>query len=144
MLTEAEQRKKHYASLNINKQALDWSDRYYRDVFLRNHGAQIKDGKYSASTMSMKQLAGAARAIRTLAEENVNNWRNGLIAKISAIWCAMADAGVIQNRSRRSMEGFCARYTKASSIQWADKHELMRAIEVLKKWAQREKVKLDG
>ena len=142
MVKQKSQRQKHYATLNICKKKLGWNESKYRG-YLRDHGALIKGNKYSASTMDDLQLARAVRDIRMLADNsNISDWRNGLIAKITAIWCAMADAGVVHNRSDMAMRKFCARHIKAAKLEWADRQELNRIIETLKQWAAREGVTL--
>ena len=142
-MKQKSQRQKHYASLNICKKKLGWDDDHYRGFFLKAHGAQMKDGIYKASTMNDLQLAKAASAIHRLEKaNNISDWRDGLIAKITAIWCAMADVGVIKNRSRIAMEKFCIKQIRSSKLEWATAQELNQVIETLKKWARREGVTL--
>jgi len=141
-MTQKTQRQRHYASLNICRHKLGWDEKTYRG-YLRDHGALIKGNRYSASTMDDLQLARAVRDIRALVDNNnINDWRKGLIAKITAVWITMAEAGVIKNRSEMAMRKFCARYIKTAKLEWADRQELNHIIETLKQWAAREGVKL--
>jgi len=136
-------RQRHYASLHICAKKLDWDDDHYRKVFLRAQGAKQVNGEYSASTLNELELARAARAIQRLVKAmEISDWRDGPISKITAIWCAMADQGVIHNRSRQAMESWCLKQMKASKLEWASKEELNHIIETLKQWAKQKSVKL--
>ena len=73
-----------------------------------------------------------------------SDWRAARIAKITALWCALADAGVVRGRGESAMVKWCARLTHKARLEWASSNDLNQCIEGLKDWAQREGVKLDG
>jgi len=146
-MTESKQR--YYKLLPIAKRQLGWDEEFYRNVFLKKHGAKIKDGKYSASTMSLGQLmqaytyakkCGFKPRPKKSSPANVVDWRAARIKKITALWCALADAGVVRDRSEKAMLSYCTRITKKQRLQWYLSHELNKCIESLKSWAAREKV----
>lgn len=143
--------KRQYTLLAVGKKELGWDDDFYRDVFLVKHGATAdKKGRISATTMNPTQLTRAVHAMRqagfvTKPPHTANgstDWRSPRIKKITAIWCALADAGVVHNRSEATMEKWCRGITKKAWLRWATAHDLNNCIEALKSWAAREHVEL--
>lgn len=137
-----------YTLLAVGKKQLGWNEDTYRD-FLTDHGAKEKNGKPSASTMHISDLEQAIAAMKQLGFKPVRkkkaqnkNWRLRMTNKITAIWCALYDAGVVKNKSSIAMERWCASVTKVAKMEWFESKDYNRCIEGLKSWAKREGVKL--
>lgn len=144
-------RHRYYRLLQVGKKALHMADEDYR-ALLSRHGASIKEDHPSATTMSIPQLFSAvedmkAKGFKPTARRGsvsrISNWRKGRIQKITALWCALADAGVVHSRSEASMVKWCAGITKKARLQWATSENLNACIEGLKAWAARENVRID-
>lgn len=139
---------RYYSLLQIGKKMLGWDEDTYR-TFLLNHGATEKAGRISASSMAPGELKAAVQAmeaqgfVRTRKTVlNTNNWRTPRLKKITALWCALADAGVVNSKSERAMHKFCRGIMSADKIQWASSQDLNKCIEALKGWAHRESVSI--
>lgn len=149
MSTKPDTRNRFYKLLQVGKKQLCMDDDVYRD-FLALHGAQVKNGRASASTMSLKQLFHALEAMKRAGftprakaiTDPQSDWRRPRINKIIALWCTLADAGVVKDRSEKAMNAWCMSITKKARLEWAASADLNACIEGLKKWAWREKVKL--
>jgi phage gp16-like protein len=150
----ANNRQALYAKLAIGKKDLGFDDEYYYGIWLPMHGATIKDGKYSASTMSIGQLMAAVQDMvdkgfivkhksanapgkgshRKLADDAQSK-------KIRALWLELHAAGKVRDPSERSLAHFVAGQVKSShgveALQWLDGHQASRIIEQLKKWLAR-------
>lgn len=145
-------RQRYYTLLAIGKEQLQWDDEFYYGIWLPMQGATLKDGKYSASTLSIGQLSQAVermkdsgfkpKAKRKLTHDQPD-WRSPRIAKLNAVWCALAEAGVVEDKSQVALERWCRRYTHKDRLQWAGSKELNTCIEQLKQWAARTNVQLD-
>lgn len=144
--TPQDNKKHYYTLLQLGKTQLGWDDEFYYEVWLPQQGAQKKNGRYSATTLSLRQLAKAVAVMKTLgfkvkstrkyAHDNPD-WRRPRIDKLTAIWCTLADAGVVTSREQTALEHWCSRYTKKDRLQWATSNDLNRCIEALKQWAKR-------
>lgn len=139
---------RYYSLLQVGKKMLGWDETTYRS-FLLNNGAREKDGRISASSMEPEQLYAAVKAmeaqgfVRTRKTVlNTNNWRTPRLKKITALWCALADAGVVTSKSEHAMHKFCRGIISADQIQWASSQDLNKCIEALKSWANRESVSI--
>lgn len=118
------------------------ADENYREL-LHSHGASKKDGKYSATTMSVAGLIQAVGEMRRKGfkpRAGGGDWRQPRIEKITALWITLADAGVVRDRSETAMTRWCSRITRKTRLEWATSYELNACIEGLKEWAQRERV----
>lgn len=138
-----------YRLLVVGKRALRMEEEDYRALLAR-HGASLIGDKYSATTMTIDGLQAAMTEMRqkgftpqgkTLA--NATDWRKPRIAKITAIWCALADAGVVKNRGEAAMVKFCARITGKARLEWAESEDLNACIQALRAWAKNTGVKLE-
>lgn len=142
-------RERCYTLLQVGKQQLGMSEDDYR-AFLMAHGAGMIQGRISATTMDIGQLEMAIESMKvrgfhpTSKKSGTRDWRTARIAKITAIWIALADAGVVRDRGEKAMLTWCAKHTRTASIKWATSRALNDCIEGLKSWAHRERVKLDG
>lgn len=142
-------RNRCYKLLQVGRRELGMDEDQYR-LFLKAHGAKEMNDHYSASTMSIGQLEMAIETMKksgfkvkrkSVTDPNTD-WRRPRIKKITAIWCALADAGIVRDRSEPAMQKWCFTLTKKARLEWATATELNDCIEGLKRWAWREKVKL--
>ncbi len=139
-----------YTLLQVGKGALHMSEDDYR-ALLKQHGAKTDSkGRSSASTMSIAQLLAALDDMKTQgfvptrsSKVGNDNWRTPRIRKITALWCALADAGEVRERGYASMEKWCRTVMKTSKLEWATGHGLNDCIEALKSWCDRKGVKRD-
>jgi phage gp16-like protein len=145
-------RQHYYTLLALGKAQLEWDDQFYYGIWLPMQGATKKDGRYSATTLSIGQLAQAVQVMKGLGfkvkpkrklTHDMPDFRTPRIAKLNALWLAMAEAGVVTDKSQVALEAWCKRYTKKDRLQWAGSNELNTCIEMLKQWASREHVPLD-
>lgn len=145
-------RQRFYTLLQVGKAQLGMGEDDYR-AFLAGQGATAQAGRVSATTLSVPQLAAAVEAMRALGFEPVSrrgsvarigDWRRARVKKITALWCALADAGVVRDRSEAAMVKWCSGVTRVARLEWANSAQLNLCIEGLKRWADRERVKLDG
>jgi phage gp16-like protein len=58
-------------------------------------------------------------------------------SKIRAMWIALAEAGVVRDRSERALLAFVRRQTGVERMEWASMRQLDSVIEALKDWARR-------
>ncbi|MGB1238551.1 MAG: regulatory protein GemA [Pseudomonadales bacterium] len=149
------ERKRLYTLLQVANQELakasaGWSEDCYRDL-LQRHGATEKSGKVSATTMDLGQLERALREMKALGfkpranrkASPANNWRGPRIGKLNAMWCAMADAGVVKNRSSEAMHKWCEKNVPGlSKLPWATGAQLNKAVEMMKAMARANGVEL--
>lgn len=150
---QVDNRTRYCQLLAIGKAQLGWDEEFYRGIWLPLQGAtKDADGRYSASTMSIGQLSKAVERMkecgfrpkskRKFSHDNPD-WRAPRIDKLTAMWIAMAEAGVVGDKSRAALEHWCKRYHKKDRLQWASSKELNACIEQLKAWAKRNNVELD-
>jgi len=150
-LTTDQRRKRLYTLLALANSTLaesrpGWSEDDYRHI-LTQCGATAVGGKPSATTMNIVQMEKALWRFKQLGftpRKKATSWRAPRIAKLNALWCALADAGVVKFRDQRAMEGFLRRQVQGlTHLQWATTEQLNHCVEILKKWASRTQVKLD-
>lgn len=142
-------RKTLYAALGIARRDLGWTEERYRQ-HLSDHGATFHRGRPSAATLSHEQLEAALQGLKAEGWHSrpagilsrCHRDRQGQWRKIIALWCTLADAGVVHDRSDAAMLTWCARHVNADRIEWADSHSLNRCIEGLKAWAERNGVEI--
>jgi len=138
--------------LNIAKEQLDWDEEFYREHCLKKHGATIKNGKISSTTMSTLQLYNAYQFVKkcgfkpkkkakTGATENITQAEINLITHI---WLCLAAAGVVKNQSKAAMQIWAqnqaARYIPKqahSTLEFYPGWVATKLIEQLKNWAKR-------
>lgn len=142
------QRQQLYTLLAVGKKQLAWDDEFYRDVFLKGHGAKLQKGKYSASTMAVWELENALKQMmhagfkpkpKTKSVHAAKpDWRTPRIKKITAMWLDLANRGAIKNRSEQAMVAWCKSFTGMQRLEWANSADLNKCIEGLKSWCGRE------
>lgn len=144
-------RQRLYKLLQVGRRELRMDEDAYRALLAR-HGAKARDGRPSASTMTLSGLHAALAELRGKgftprpgrgSAARIDDHRQGLIRKITALWCALADAGVVRDRSEAAMVKWCGRHTRVPRLQWARKRDLVMCVEALKSWAARERVVLE-
>ncbi|MBL4783008.1 MAG: regulatory protein GemA [Porticoccaceae bacterium] len=133
---------------DLQSQRHGFCDEDYRAI-LQQCGATEKKGKISATTMTVPELEGALTRLKNLGFKVRRlprvkaDWRAPRIAKLNAMWFAMADAGVVHDRSQEAMQAFCCTKVRTlSKLQWATTQQLNQCVEMLKKYADRTNVKL--
>ena len=145
---QARDRYWYYKVLRVGMRDLCLDEDTYREL-LRENGAGISKGKYSATTMSIPQLETALEKMKQSGfklkrSSNSKNFRDGMIGKCRAIWGELHRAGVMrQPFSEESLTKFAARHTGGvAHIKWADTQGLRNTIEALKGMAHREHVEI--
>lgn len=119
-----------------------WCEDDYR-LILMQCGAELKGGKYSATTMNIQELEAALGRLKALGFKvkkgrSNETWRGPRVAKLNAMWCALADGGHVRNRSQHAMETFCRkRVPGLTRLQWATSEQLNKVVEELKQWCRR-------
>ncbi len=146
--SETDNRKHYYTLLRVGKAELQWDDEFYYGIWLPMQGATLKDGKYSATTMTIGQLCQAVetmkkqgfkvkhrtdKSARKLADDAQSK-------KIRALWLDMHEQGIVRNPSEASLAAYVKRLTNVEALQWLDSRQASGVIEALKKWQQRVKV----
>jgi len=145
------QRKRLYTLLNVAKNELIKTRAYFRDddyrEILRQCGAGLSGHRISATTMTVEELQKALKRLQLLGFKakkrkatkttKISDWRKPRIAKLNAMWIAMADAGVVGDRSESAMQTWCKnRIEGLSALQWATSPQLNKLIEMMKAMSQ--------
>jgi len=135
-----------YKLLEVGRRELRMSDEAFRQLLAR-HGAKERDGHPSRKTMSLSQLAATVDEMcvkgfrpRPKGGARVSDWRAARVAKLRAMWIALADAGVVRDRSDKALIMFCARITGIARIEWLPSRKLSDCVTALRTWARREGV----
>lgn len=156
MISKSAERNRLYTLLGVGQRELQktlphFGEDDYRAV-LTTYGAREIDGKPSASTMTiaqleqtlehLKQLGFKPKATRGASARRKGkqqwNWRDARIAKLNAMWCALADAGHVRDRSEHAMKAWCAhKVPELTRAEWSDSNALNKAIEMLKRYCER-------
>lgn len=162
-IAPSEARIKAYKLLGIAKRELakvrpGFRDEDYRHILFMN-GAKMKDGEFSATTMSIGQLHMALKHCqdlgfriskkvgretpKTKSKSAERDWRAPRVAKLNALWISLADAGVINNRSEDAMKRYCMNNVPGlTRFEWITSAQLNRAIEMLKAAHRQRNLKL--
>jgi len=142
-------RHKFYTLLQIGKVDLGWDDEFYYGIWLPQQGASKKEGKYSASTMTITQLSQAIEAMKrsgfVVKHKKTNAKPNEKRAladdaqskKIRALWLELHAAGKVRDPSEPSLCAYVKRMTKVDALQWLSTAQASIVIESLKKWLAR-------
>ena len=143
--SETDNRKHYYTLLQVGKTELGWDDEFYYGIWLPMQGATLKNGKYSASTMTIGQLC---QAVETMKKQGFKvKRRNDKSArklagdaqsgKIRALWLEMHNQGIVHNPSEASLAAYVKRLTNVEALQWLTTEQASCVIEALKKWQKR-------
>lgn len=148
-------RNRYYTLLQVGNQELarnrkDWDEAAYRGLLAR-HGATEHKGRFSASTMATTQLDAALQELKQLGfkpraaqprskprwDKSNHDWRAPRIKKLNAMWIALADAGVIKNRSEQAMHRWCENQVHdLTKLEWATTEQLNQAVEMMKRMSK--------
>jgi phage gp16-like protein len=136
------QNKKIHLALN----QLGLTDEVYRDILQLNFKV---DSSKDLNQFQAERLLGIFKAKGWKASASKKKptspqYVDGQARKIVAMWIALADAGVIRNRSDRSLQAYVKRQTGVDNLKWCDGAQLRMVIEGLKRWASRKHVVLEG
>ncbi|MRD73303.1 regulatory protein GemA [Rhodocyclus tenuis] len=125
-----------------------WCDETHRDLLAR-HGATVADGRVSASTMTVPQLAavlddyqrrGWPRAKKVFAHGTAQ--AKSVPARIShmvRLWGRLGQAGKVEKATRPALLGFCARQLgrEVADLDSLTVPECQSITEALKGWLGR-------
>jgi hypothetical protein len=135
------------------KNLAGWCDETHRDLLAR-HGACEIDGRISASSMNMPQLAAALedyekRGWPRVRGFNQNKFSQDKTSKAKAVppriamlvklWGKLGQAGKVQNASRQALLAFCARQMahNVPDLDSLSVPECQAITEALKAWFAR-------
>jgi phage gp16-like protein len=144
-------RNRYYKLLRVGKQELGWDDEFYYGIWLPMQGATLKDGRYSASTLTTAQLF---KAVETMKSKGFKvRYKSGnqrarpapqrrladdaQSRKIRALWLELHNAGKVRNPSEASLCAYVKRMTNVDALQWLSSGDASGVIEALKKWLKR-------
>ena len=145
-------RQRCYTLLAIAKKQLGLDEETYR-AFLLQQGARPKDGRISATTMSIGQLMQAVEALkqqgfkptrRRTSAAYEQTWRARMEGKIARLWFLGYEQGVIHDPGKAAMEAWCCKVGGLATMRWFEARHYNRCIEGLKSWLAREGVPIDG
>lgn len=141
-----DERTRLYRLMEVGRRELQMDDYSFR-LLLARHGAKERDGKPSRQTMSLEQLQAAVAEMKQKGFQprqkkgaKVTEWREARLNKLRAMWIALAEAGVVRDRSDVALTKFCARITKNARMEWLTTHQLNDCVNALRTWAAREEV----
>lgn len=135
---------KNWAERNI----AGWCDETHRDLLAR-HGAMQVEGRVSASSMNMPQLAAALEDYEKRGWPRTRSFSDRgtqppakVSPQIGAIvksWAKLGQAGKLTNDSRQAMLAFCGNQVKRTITKLDDltSKECQGIIEALKAWGRR-------
>lgn len=125
------------AKVHIAKKALSLDEETYRAVISRMSKGKADSAKALSDTdlsdllQEFRRLGWQAKATpRTAAKDP-------LAGKVRALWMALAEAGVVRDRSEAALRGYVQRMTGTSDLRFCDAGQKGRLIESLKQWAAR-------
>jgi len=126
------------AKVHIARKDLGMDEETYRAVISRMSNGKadsakaLSDAALNDLLAEFKRLGWQAKATpRTAAKDP-------LAGKVRALWRALANAGVVRDRSEAALRGYVHRMTDKSDLRFCDAREKGRVIESLKQWAARE------
>jgi hypothetical protein len=137
---------KNWAERNI----AGWCADTHRDLLAR-HGAVMVEGRVTASSMNMPQLAAALEDYERRgwirqkgyaakgAQQSTHKEVPPRIANMFKLWGKLGQAGKVNNETRAGLLSFCARQTKREirSLDDLSVVECQGIIEALKNWFAR-------
>jgi len=137
----------YYKILRVAIREIGMDEDSYRDV-LKAFGAKDKNGKFSASTMTVPQLEKTLSHLKSLGfkpkRPNTVSYKDGQLMKIQKLWQLLFEAKVMRvPYSHQAASKYSARMTSVNQITWANPSELVKVIEALKAMAWREGVDLE-
>lgn len=142
-----DRRKRIYAQLAVAQKQLCMDEAAYRELLTR-HGAKPKDGKASASTMTVPQLLDALDEMGRKGFQPTPGkpWQPRQPQatqqdKIRSLWQSLHEAGVIKHDNEAAMTAFARRVTASEidHVNWLDATQANKVIEALKAMERRHK-----
>jgi len=143
--SETDNRKNYYTLLQVGKAELGMDDEFYYGIWLPMQGATLKNGKYSATTMSIGQLCKAVEVMKDLGFK-VKHKKDSSVRKLAddaqskkirALWLEMHGQGIVRDPSEASLNKYVKRLTGVEVLQWLDTKQASGVIEALKEWQKR-------
>lgn len=128
------------AKVHIAQKDLGMDEETYRAVISRitkgkaDSAKALSDAALNDLLEEFKRLGWKAKAAPRTAT------KDPLSGKIRALWMALADAGVVRDRSEAALRGYVERMTGKSDLRFCDVRQKGRLIESLKQWAAREEI----
>lgn len=140
-------RKALLGMIHVSKKQLGLDDDTYRAVV-----ARVCMGKTSAADCTFAELkaladhfraqgvspkvieGGQARKPRATGPRRADH---PAAKKARALWLALADLGVVQDRRESALEAFARRQLRVDRLQWANQGHTYKLIEALKAMAER-------
>lgn len=125
-----------------------WCDEIHRDLLAR-HGAREIDGRISASTMNMPQLAAALEDYEKRGWPRMRKFKQAgssatksvppRISMMVKLWGKLGQAGKVNNASRQALLSFCARQVahNVTDLDSLSVQECQAITEALKAWFKR-------
>lgn len=140
-------RQQAYKLLGIASKHFADDDEYR--AFLKRFGATAKDGRISASTMSLAQLMQACHQCKQMKmvgfvpKQKKKPANKPQVQKCYALWCELHSKGAVSDKRWAAMESWGLKYLEPISefryktLNEADAYELNQCIEGLKQWLAR-------
>lgn len=123
------------AKVHIAKKDLRLDDSDYRDVVERVAGVR------SSAALDVTQLDALLRELARLGFKPKKASSKPHVRKVFAIWNAMAEDGIVTDRSREALSAFCKRMAGVDNPEWMTPDAAAIVIEALKAWRGREMAK---
>jgi phage gp16-like protein len=146
-MRKARTKNQYYVILRVAMREIGMDEDSYRGV-LEAFGAQLKGGKFSATTMTVPQLEQTLSHLKSLGfkpkPSKTVSYKDAQLSKIEKLWHLLHEAGVMRvPYSNGSVSKFAYRFTKLNQIAWASPAQLSTVIESLKAIAVRERVDIE-
>lgn len=133
-------RRADLAAIHMAKAALGWDDDTYRDIMFTvcrvRSSAQLDFGgrkRFLAHLQACRQQQTGQPAQPVPQRPAWTPERR----KIWALWQQLADAGLVQSRSREALFTWVARTTGVDRLEWLNTKQVELCVESLKKWLDR-------
>jgi phage gp16-like protein len=123
-------RKKLYTLLHIGKENLGWDEDMYRDV-LRKHGAAWKNGKVSATTLSVAQIEDVLSYMKRQGfrvTPSAKKAKSTPVDKIITLWHELYHYGIIEDGSVESLNRLVKRLTGMDSVFFLKTNQLAQPV----------------
>ncbi|MBO2656182.1 regulatory protein GemA [Shewanella algae] len=131
------------AKIHIARKQLLITEERYREL-LKQCGAPLKDGSYSAADMPPKQLEAVIRQLQSMGgitNRGQKTRRNNRpqVSKLYAIWCELYRQDVVGQKSFLAMVSWCQRQMPDVPVDLNDAsaYQLNQLIESMKQWLER-------
>lgn len=128
--------KKTLAAIHIIKKALGMDDDSYRDALAMQFGGrrsskELNDAELKKWLLHLKSLQQRA-GLNTIAIKNAE-----MVEKLESLWITLRKLGAVRDGSKEALQVFVRNQTGAAGLRMANSRQLVKAIEMLKKWEDR-------